>query len=170
MMTERDDFSKQTINAIQRRAAFLCSNPECRCLTIAPVESIADKWVYIGYVAHISAAAKGGPRYDHSLTPEQRSNISNAIFLCASCATLIDKNKGADYPADLLKKWKTDHESWVKENLNKKPVTITEVAGTHEAYGVGDIAGLRISKPTNIQPGTIARGGGIGKVSGTSIE
>lgn len=169
-MAERDEFSKATINDLQRRAAFLCSNPDCRCLTIAPEQSSEDKWIYIGYSAHISAAAEGGPRFDPSLTAEQRGNISNAIFLCASCASLIDKNNGADFPTELLKKWKTDHESWVRGNLNKKPFTITEVAGTHEAYGVGDVAGLRISKPTKIQPGTIAKGAGIGKVSGTSIE
>jgi hypothetical protein len=169
-MTERDDFSKATVNDLQRRAAFLCSNPDCRCLTIAPDESSEEKWVYIGYVAHITAAAEGGPRFDTSLTHEQRSHITNAIFLCASCATLIDKNNGFDFPVELLKRWKTDHESWVRENLNRKPITITEVAGTHEAYGIGDVAGLRINKPTKIQPGTITRGDGIGKVSGTSIE
>ena len=143
IMKERDDFSKTTVNVLQRRAAFLCSNPDCRCLTIAPDESGEEKWVYIGYAAHITAAAEGGPRFDPSLTHEQRSHITNAIFLCASCATLIDKNNGSDFPVELLKRWKTDHESWVRENLNRKPITITEVAGTHEAYGIGDVAGLR---------------------------
>lgn len=169
-MPKRDDFSPSTVRALGNRAAFICSNPECRCLTIAPDGVTDDKWIYIGEACHITGAREKAPRFDHSLTPEQRKHISNAILLCASCATMIDKNNGADYPKELLMKWKTDHETWVRENLNKKPVTITEVAGTHEAYGVGDVAGLRISKPTKIQPGTIARGVGFGKVSGTSIE
>jgi len=170
IMSKRDDFSPSTVKDLQRRAAFICSNPECRCLTIAPDDSSNHKCLYIGESCHITGAREGSPRFDHSLTPEQRKHISNAIFLCASCATMIDKNNGADFATQLLKKWKADHESWVRGNLNKKPVNIVEVSGTHEAYGVGDVAGLRISKPTKIQPGTIARGGGIGKVSGTSIE
>lgn len=169
-MSERDDFSHSTVNALQRRAAFICSNPDCRRLTIAPSETSDCEWVYVGRTAHITAACEGGPRFDVSLTPEQRKHISNAIFLCACCATMIDNNNGADFPADLLKRWKAVHESWVKENLNKSPASITEVAGIHEAHGIGDIAGLRITKPAKIMPGTITRADGIGRVSGTSIE
>ena len=33
---------------------------------------------------------------------------------------MIDKNNGIDYPAETLKKWKSEHESWIRENLNKK--------------------------------------------------
>jgi hypothetical protein len=124
----------------------------------------------LGHAAHITAAAEKGPRFDPLLSSNQRSNISNAIYLCPSCAAMIDKNNGADYLPELLRKWKTDHENWVRSNLNKKQITITEVSGTHEASGVGDIAGLRITKPTIIKPGTIARGSGSGKISGTSIE
>lgn len=169
-MSERSEFSSSTVKALQLRAAFLCSNPDCRCLTIAPSESNETDWVYIGFAAHITAAAEGGPRFDSSFTPDQRSDVSNGIFLCASCATMIDKNNGADFPTDLLRQWKADHESWVRKNLNRNPIGIAEVAGTHEAHGIGDIAGLRVSKPTKIKPGTIARANGIGKVSGTSIE
>jgi len=169
-MANRDDFSQPTINTIQKRAAFICSNPECRCLTIAPSEINLEEFLYIGCVAHITAATEGGPRYDSSLTAKQRSDISNGIFLCSSCATMIDKNDGKDFPVGLLNKWKREHETWIRDTLNKKHITITEVNGTHEAQGVGDVAGLRITKPTKIKPGTIARASGIGKVSGTSIE
>jgi hypothetical protein len=169
-MSERDDFTRSTVCTLQRRAAFICSNPDCRHLTVAPSETSDSECVYVGQAAHITAASEGGPRFDVSLTPEQRKHISNAIFLCASCATRIDNNNGADFPADLLKRWKEAHETWVKDNLNKNPVSITEVAGTHEAHGVGDIAALRITKSAKIMPGTITRADGFGKVSGTSIE
>ncbi len=33
---------------------------------------------------------------------------------------MIDKNNGADYSVQLLLHWKQEHESWVKENLNKR--------------------------------------------------
>ena len=40
--------------------------------------------------AHICAAAQGGPRYDASMTPEERKSFENGIWLCQSCSKLID--------------------------------------------------------------------------------
>lgn len=169
-MSNRDEFPATTIRALQMRAAFICSNPECRRLTIAPSQENETDSIYIGHASHITAASKNGPRYDPSLTSEQRKDISNAIFLCASCAAMVDKNQGADFTMQQLQTWKRNHESWVRENLNKNTDIITEVAGAHEASGIGDVAGLRISKPVKIKPGTVSRATGIGKISGTSIE
>ncbi len=169
-MSGRDDFAVSTIRNLQMRAAFVCSNPDCRRLTIAPSEANDSDFIYIGHSAHITGASQDGARYDPALTPQQRKDISNAIFLCASCATMIDKNGGTDFSIKLLKDWKTEHETWVRENLNTAGASITEVAGTHEAVGIGDVAGLRVAKPTRIMPGTVSRAAGIGKVSGTSIE
>jgi len=56
-MPERNESSPSTVKALQLRAAVLCSNPDCRCLTIAPSESSETDWVYIGFAAHITAAA-----------------------------------------------------------------------------------------------------------------
>ena len=169
-MPNRDDFSKPIIESTQKRAAFICSNPDCLCLTIAPSENDDLSFLYVGSVAHITAASKGGPRYDSTLTSEQRTLVSNAIFLCSNCATMIDKNSGEDYTVELLNKWKEEHEAWVRGNLNMKPITITEIDGTHEAHGIGDVVGLRVTKSVKIKTGTISRASGIGKISGTSIE
>jgi hypothetical protein len=115
----RDDFSKKTIDAISKRASFICSNPQCKCLTLCPSEEDQKKHIGIGKVAHITAAAKKGPRYDSSLSREQRCSIENGIFLCSTCADMVDKNSGADFPATMLREWKENHEIWVKTNLNK---------------------------------------------------
>jgi hypothetical protein len=32
---------------------------------------------------------------------------------------LIDKNRGRDFSVELLRRWKSEHESWVRSNLNK---------------------------------------------------
>ena len=34
--------------------------------------------------------AQGGPRYDASMTPEERKSFENGIWLCQSCSKLID--------------------------------------------------------------------------------
>lgn len=75
--------------------------------------------VMTGIAAHICAASENGPRYDASQTPEERKAIENGVFLCATCATMIDKNKGIDFPAPLLRQWRHDHEEWVRGNFNR---------------------------------------------------
>jgi len=119
-MTEfRDDFPKSVADALGKRAAFICSNPDCRILTLAPSEEDESKFLYIGKAAHICAAAKGGPRYKAEMTSEERKAAANGIFLCSNCADMIDKNSGIDFSVERLVRWKEDHEKWVAANLNK---------------------------------------------------
>jgi hypothetical protein len=66
------------------------------------------------------------------MSPEERSAPANGIFLCGSCADLIDKNSGADFSIQLLNRWKTDHEKWVSENLNKRGLCAVAKAATAE--------------------------------------
>jgi len=122
MPESRDNFSKFVADALGKRAAFICSNPDCRVPTLAPSGEDEGKFLYVGIAAHICAAAIGGPRYDPEMTPEQRKAISNGIFLCSSCAEMIDKNDGADFPIGQLRQWKAEHEKWVTLNLNKRRV------------------------------------------------
>lgn len=115
-----DEFSAKTIDIIRKRASFICSNPDCRALTLSPSAEDQTKTIYIGVAAHITAASEGGPRFDPSLTPQQRSSVDNGIFLCSSCATMIDKNDGLDFSVELLRSWRKDHLNWVSNNLNKR--------------------------------------------------
>lgn len=64
IMTQRDDFDRKTIEAIGKRASFICSNPDCKSLTLCPSAEDEDKFIYIDKAAHITAAAEGGPKYD----------------------------------------------------------------------------------------------------------
>lgn len=116
-MNRTDDFKPDTVRQVAERAGYICSNAKCRRLTIGPDNSNEIKSTKTGIGAHICAASPAGPRYDMSQTPLQRQNISNAIWLCATCSVLIDKNSGHDYPVDHLRKWKKDHESLIKECL-----------------------------------------------------
>src|SRR5664279_5704365 len=97
MPSFRDEFSKPTAEALGKRASYICSNPSCRACTLAPSEIDPGRYQYIGKAAHICAAALGGPRYDATMSEEERKAISNGIFLCSNCADLIDKNNGADF-------------------------------------------------------------------------
>jgi len=166
----RDEFLEVVKSALAKRASYLCSAPDCRCLTIAPAESDAMSFLFIGKAAHICAASAGGPRFDPTMTSDQRKSIDNAIFLCSSCADMIDRNGGSDFSVDLLKKWKSEHEPWVRANLNRKPgVSISEIAGSHSAHGIGEVTGLDIQGPVIIKPGTIVTASGQGLITGTRI-
>lgn len=108
MKNNRDDFTKSTIENIAARVGYKCSNPNCKVETRGPHSNV-DKKVSIGEAAHITAASPGGPRYDDSLTPEQRRSNDNGIWLCRTHARLIDSDVDT-YPVELLRSWKAQAE------------------------------------------------------------
>ena len=166
----RDDFPEHIKVKVAKRASYFCSNPDCRCITIAPSSEDSEKFIYIGEAGHIYPASRGGPRDDPSITSEQRKSIENAIFLCGSCANMIDKNNGLDYPVNILEEWKKSHEEWVKNNLNKKPNSaITIINGTIKARGKKKVTGLKTKKPTIIKPGTQVTAEGEEDITGVDI-
>ncbi|KEO60851.1 hypothetical protein [Thioclava indica] len=103
-MAKRDDFSAPVIRTIAQRAGYRCSNQTCLCPTIGP--DGADESASIGVAAHITAAAEGGPRYDSTLTAEERAAAENGIWLCQTCSRLIDVDV-TSHSIDQLREWKT---------------------------------------------------------------
>ena len=85
-----------------------CSCPECRQPTSGPDSN--DGVTNIGVAAHITAASPGGTRYDETLTPETRSDISNGIWLCQTHAKLIDDDE-LTYTPTVLRDWKVTAEN-----------------------------------------------------------
>lgn len=104
MANNRDDFSLATKELLANRVGRRCSNPKCQKLTCA-ANTDPDKITNIGVAAHICAAAKGGPRYDESMTPEERKSSENGIWLCQSCSKLIDTDT-TRYSKAVLLEWK----------------------------------------------------------------
>jgi hypothetical protein len=99
----RDDFTKQVIDRLAKRAGMKCSYPDCRMPTTGP--DGGDGITNVGVAAHITAASPGGPRYDGDLTADERSHIANGIWLCQNHAKLIDDDD-VTYPAAVLREWK----------------------------------------------------------------
>lgn len=52
--------------------------------------------------------------------------VENGIWLCASCHTLVDKNKGSGYPKEILYSWKEEHEEKISMLLrtHKSPMPL----------------------------------------------
>ena len=100
----RDDFSEATKRLLANRAGVRCSNPSCRKPT-SGANTDPSKTTNIGVAAHICAAASGGPRYDATMTEEERKSSHNGIWLCQSCSKLIDSDT-TRYSKETLIAWK----------------------------------------------------------------
>jgi hypothetical protein len=112
-----DDFSDVVKKTLANRVGHVCSNPECRALTSGPQDD-PSKAVNVGVAAHITAASPGGPRYDSSLSSEERCGHENGIWLCQNCAKHVD-NDPAWFTVDVLRKWKNDAEAEAKGRVGK---------------------------------------------------
>jgi hypothetical protein len=104
----RDDFSSGVKDTLAKRVGYRCSNPKCRALTSGPQKN-PEKAINVGVASHITAASAGGPRYNNTLTPEQRESSENGIWLCQKCGKLID-NDVTRYTVEILGEWKKQAE------------------------------------------------------------
>lgn len=110
--TNRDDFTPATRRAIERQARGHCSNPMCRRLTSGSTSDGVGE-IDIGEAAHICAAARGGPRYDKNMTPAERRDAENGIWLCEAHARAVN-SKNSKFTVEELRQWKqlTNLNSW----------------------------------------------------------
>lgn len=115
-MDNRDDFPKKMKEALALRANHQCSFTGCGRRTSGPSDESTAAVTNIGIVAHITAAAPGGKRYDATMFADDRSGIDNAIWLCASHAALIDRDE-ATYTVAVLKNMKRVHEERCAEDV-----------------------------------------------------
>jgi hypothetical protein len=105
MARSRDDFTTVTKSKIASRAGYRCAAPNCRRSTSRPDPIDTSEAINQGVAAHIHAASHGGPRYDPTMSTEQRKAAENGIWLCQNCAKIIDSSENA-FPASLLRVWK----------------------------------------------------------------
>lgn len=128
----RDDFSEKTKRLLADRVGNFCSNPTCYALTSGPDSNAGV--AKIGVAAHIHAASPGGPRYDSDMTSKERKSSVNGIWLCQTCARLIDVGPEG-YPAEKLNEWKSNAEEQAKSLLGKpQPVFIKQNLETYSPH------------------------------------
>ena len=125
------------------RASWHCSLTGCGKSTVGPSEESSEAVTVIGEAAHICGAASGpgSRRYDESMTPTERKNIDNAIWLCADHARMIDRDERT-YTADELRAMKRKHEVFCSQDLR-----------LGKAHGIG--AGLLAIGPDIICTGDV---------------
>lgn len=114
--TKRAEFAEKTRYLTAQRAGYRCSLSSCGRITIGPGGQPESSFC-IGRAAHIYSAAPGGPRGPGGLTRDELRSPANAIWLCADHADLVDKNRGTDYPPELLLSYKALHEARIAREL-----------------------------------------------------
>lgn len=137
----RDEFTAATKAKLALRVNYRCSYPECDKATSGPSDQEADRSISIGEAAHIAAAAPGGARYDPEMTPEQRSHISNGIWMCKNHARLIDVD-ASSYTVAALHIMKSEHEARIKlemTGMSPGPKVFDFIAVGPSVVFVGDL-------------------------------
>jgi len=119
-----DDFSLETKRLLATRVGARCSNPNCRRPTSGPSLN-PKKSINVGVAAHITAASKGGPRYDAKLTPDERRSPDNGIWCCQNCGKLVDNDQNR-FSVEVLRYWKNSSEMAALSALERtdKPTTL----------------------------------------------
>lgn len=115
---KENNFTEKTKKLLQHNVGSICSNPECQTLTTGP-NCNENKYTNHGVAAHITAAADGGPRYDETMTSEQRSHYDNGIWLCTHCSFTIDKDEQR-FSTAFLMQWKKNAENFARDVLDRK--------------------------------------------------
>lgn len=113
-MTRKSN-TKEEIRALFSRTGNQCAFPEC----VHPL--VDDDDHFIAQVCHIEAAEKGGPRYNSSMTDEDRKSIKNLIVLCYRHHVNIDSDTDL-YTVKCLQDMKHGHES----NFSARPYMISD--------------------------------------------
>lgn len=144
----RDDFSESTKRKLRDRVAGRCSNPDCRTPTLGP-KSDEGGVSSIGIAAHITAAAPLGPRYNRSLSPQQRSAFKNGIWLCSNHAAMIDRDD-VKFPESLLRGWKCEAESAARNEQGRKLPSDADTVNTLKTVLSGSATKVSASAIRNV--------------------
>lgn len=97
------------------RSAGRCEFDDCNELIYR--SSVTQEPVNVGEMAHIYSFSEKGPRgwKDFWGRSEDLNSAENLILVCRKCHKLIDEDKeGIRYSAELLRRWKHQHEDRVE--------------------------------------------------------
>ncbi|WP_124479430.1 hypothetical protein [Burkholderia cenocepacia] len=102
-------YTAKTIKILFGRSGNGCAHPDCTSPVIVQGSETSDDAV-LAQICHIYAASDNGPRGNPNLTEEERNSPGNLILLCGFHHPMVD-TQYQDYPAELLKQWKREHEA-----------------------------------------------------------
>lgn len=125
-----------------------CAYPGCGVVLAIPSRSRADQTKSTGKVAHISAASPNGPRFDPSLTPQQRRDETNLILLCPTHHDVVDSQVGY-HTVRWLQEAKAQHEAAVRRGYDYAVLAVgfRELELVCDAIVLGVVARGEVAQP-----------------------
>ncbi|MDI1298386.1 ABC-three component system protein [Methylotenera sp.] len=106
-MTKARNYSEPTKKKLFALSGNQCAAPTCDNPLISK-----DHTTVTTEICHIEAASPNGPRYNSLMTDDERRHFNNLLLLCGVCHPIVDnKENEHQYPVELLKEWKKNHES-----------------------------------------------------------
>lgn len=107
----KGEFSEKTKVRLAKRAGEKCSI--CQKSTSKPNPYDLSAFINLGEAAHIKGHKEGKHlRYDPSMSDNDRSHISNGMWLCSICHKEVDSDS-LKYPVEVLTEIKRIHENKV---------------------------------------------------------
>lgn len=136
-------YKPSTIRRLDTLSGNECAEPTCTKKLVA-----SDGISIISKICHIEAASKDGPRFNESMTEDERRGFDNLILLCDEHHTIIDNKQNVKkYPVELLKQWKGNHEKKIlelissKNLLSKHPLALNKVINSIGS-NIGEVLAL----------------------------
>jgi hypothetical protein len=84
------------------------------------LREVDGKIHFIVQIAHICAALRGGPRFDDTMTDNQRRDLPNLLLLCDPHHGEVDDEDNLGlYTAEVLRRWKRQREADPREALQR---------------------------------------------------
>ena len=114
MTTLKRNYPPSTLKRLFGRSGNQCAHPECTNSLIESRTESSDSAV-IAHICHIHS--KNGPRPRADLDEKELNLYENLILLCPTHHVLVDRQEET-YTADMLRKWKEEHESEMERRLS----------------------------------------------------
>lgn len=125
MARRKGDFSDGVKQTLFREVNGHCAAPGCDKYTSAGKAGKPEESFVLGEAAHICAASPGGPRYDRTMSDEERESSSNGIWLCRAHAREIDVDPDR-FTAQHLREWKRLAIERARSRIDTKPYRYQE--------------------------------------------
>ena len=110
-------YTRSTLMALAQFSGGLCYCPGCPEPVLREVDG---RMHFIVQIAHIRAAFADGPRYDETMTDDQRRDLPNLLLLCDPHHHEVDDEKNIEiYTTEVIHRWKKQRESDPREALRR---------------------------------------------------
>ena len=119
----REDISARDLKILFMSSGGYCAIPECRRKLLVDETGNDDESI-IAQMAHISGKKPGAPRYDKSMTDEDRNSHTNLILVCNNCHKVIDDQPNT-YTVEKLHEIKDAHKRWIQESIKNEVINVT---------------------------------------------